>query len=87
MNASRGVLYIALIASSLGCSGKGYDIYIHRRGAFALLVSTNWGNAKAFTSWNGQQESAPRFFGYVHILITNLSAVGAFADDYYLKKL
>jgi DNA-binding LytR/AlgR family response regulator len=33
-----------------------------QRGALTLLVSIIWGNARAFTSWNEQQASAPRSF-------------------------
>lgn len=42
--------------------GKGVIYTCIGVGLSTLLVSTNWGNAKAFTSWNGQQGSAPRLF-------------------------
>lgn len=42
------------LEAQVGC------IIIHRRGAFDVARFDRQGNARAFTSWNGQQELAPR---------------------------
>lgn len=42
-------------------------IYIHRRGVFALLVSTCRAITRASISWSGQQVQALRFFLYVYV--------------------
>ena len=58
-----GVYYIQPSLHPCGdAMGKGVIYTCIGVGLSTLLVSTNWGNAKAFTSWNGQQGSAPRLF-------------------------
>ena len=60
--------------------GKGVIYTCIGVGLSTLLVSTNWGNAKAFTSWNGQQGSAPRLF---YCLISPFGAGGRGNVTYY----
>lgn len=60
-----GVYYIQPSLHPCGdAMGKGVIYTCIGVGLSALLVSTNWGNAKAFTSWNGQQGQLHVFFVY-----------------------
>ena len=67
-----GVYYIQPSLHLCGdAMGKGVIYTCIGVGLSTLLVSTNWGNAKAFTSWNGQQGSAPRLFIYQRLNFVN----------------
>lgn len=76
-----GVYYIQPSLHLCGdAMGKGVIYTCIGVGLSTLLVSTNWGNAKAFTSWNGQQGSAPRLF---YCLISPFGAGGRGNITYY----
>ena len=46
--------YVFVLLYYIGCdnSYNARCVYTYRRGAFALLVSTELGNARAFESWD-----------------------------------